>query len=127
MGVLGRHADLRVTEDLHHNPLVHTLSEQESGRGMPRIVNPRVPDASGFEQCLPLVPVGVVADRTAVRLAPYEIAIFPNRTGSHPLFELRGPMRPKCHHQWRGKRDGAPTLVRFQFGELQPAASSLGA
>ena len=34
-----------------------TTAAQEGGRGMPRIVNPCVSHASGFEQCLPLVPV----------------------------------------------------------------------
>ena len=42
VGVLGRHADLRVAEDLHHDPLVDPLGEQEGSRGMPRIVNSRV-------------------------------------------------------------------------------------
>src|SRR5690348_15912166 len=34
-----RHADLRVAKDLHHDPLVDPLGEQERGRGMPCIVN----------------------------------------------------------------------------------------
>ena len=92
MGILGRHADLRVAKDLHHYPLVDPLGEQERGRSMPRIVNPSVSYTSGLEQSFPLGPVGVVAYWTAVRLAPDEVVVFPDRPGGQPLFELRGPM-----------------------------------
>jgi len=38
------HADLGVTEDLHHHALVDALSQQQGGSGVPGIMKPRIAD-----------------------------------------------------------------------------------
>jgi hypothetical protein len=66
-----------MSEDLHHDALINALSKQQSGRGVPGIMNPHPADSSGFEQILPFVPVGMRADGPPVGLTPDEVAAVP--------------------------------------------------
>ena len=66
-----------MAEYLHHHALINALSKQQSGRGVPGIMNPHPSDPGCFQQGIPFVPVGVGADRPPVGLAPDEIAVVP--------------------------------------------------
>jgi hypothetical protein len=66
-----------VAKDLHHRALVDALGEQQGGGCVPGIMNADLPDSGRFEQTSPFVPVGVLADRPSVGLAPDEVAVAP--------------------------------------------------
>jgi hypothetical protein len=63
-----------VAEYLHHDALVNALGQQESGRGVPGVMNPHPADTGRCQQGIPFVPVSMSADRAPVGLAPDEIA-----------------------------------------------------
>ena len=116
-----------MAEDLHHDALIDALGEQQGGRGMPGVMNANPADSGRFQQSFPFVPVGVVANRPAVGLAPDEVAVVPGWPGGHALLELGGPVRFECRDEWGRKRDSAPALVGLKLGEVEPAAGSLRA
>src|SRR5690348_10655202 len=116
-----------MTEYLHHDALINTLSKQQSGRGVPGIMNSHPADSGGFEQIIPFVPVGGGADWPPVGLAPDEVTVVPGWPCGHAFLELGGPVRFEGHPELRWERDHAPALGRFQLGEVEPATGPLRA
>jgi len=116
-----------VAGDLHYDALINALSKQQSGRGVPGIMNPHPADSGGFEQIIPFVPVGVGADWPPVGLAPDEVAVVPDWPRGHAFLELGGPVCFESRHELRWERDRASALGGFQLGEVKPAAGSLRA
>jgi hypothetical protein len=45
-----RRAHLAVAEQLHHDPRVHVLAQQDSGRGVPAVMQADVADAGRSQQ-----------------------------------------------------------------------------
>ena len=91
-----------MAEYLHHNALINALSKQQSGRGVPGIMNPHPADSDGFEQIIPFVPVGVGADGPPVGLTPDEVTVVPARPDSHPFLDLGRPVSLERRYQLPG-------------------------
>nr|WP_245852270.1 hypothetical protein [Blastococcus aggregatus] len=79
-----------MAEQLHDDPRVDVLAEQQGGGGMPTVVQTDVADASGLEQPGPVVVVGLLVDRPAVRLGEDQVLVVPLGAGQHLLAELCG-------------------------------------
>ena len=116
-----------MAEDLHDDALIDALGEQQCCRGVAGVVDTHPADSGRFQQGMPFVPVGVVANRPPVGLAPYEVALMPAGPGGHALVELGGPVRFEGRDERGGERDSAPALVGLELGEVEPAAGSLRA
>src|SRR4051794_6840011 len=52
-----------VAEQLHDDPRVHVLGQQQDGGGVPAVVQADVPDAGGLQQAGRVVLVGLLVDR----------------------------------------------------------------
>ena len=59
---------------------------------MPGVTNADPADSDRCERGSPFVPVGVVADRPSVGLAPDEAAVAPGWPGDHAFVKLGGPV-----------------------------------
>jgi hypothetical protein len=70
VGVGGR-AHLRVAEDLHDDPRVDALGQQQRRGGVPAVVQPDVADARLVQESLPGAPVRRPLDRLPVGLRLY--------------------------------------------------------
>nr|WP_255600389.1 hypothetical protein [Blastococcus sp. LR1] len=79
-----------MAEQLHDDPWVHVLGEQQGGGGVPAVVQADVADACLLQQPRPVVVVGLLVDRPAVGLGEDEILVVPFGAGQHPLAELGG-------------------------------------
>src|SRR5215468_1844590 len=116
-----------MAEDLHDDALIDALGEQQRGRGVTGVVDAHPADSGRFQQGMPFVPVGMIANRPPAGLAPYEVALVPAWPGGHALVELGGPVRFEGRDERGGERDSAPALVGLELGEVEPAAGSLRA
>nr|WP_242471126.1 MULTISPECIES: hypothetical protein [unclassified Blastococcus] len=118
-----RGAHLAVAEQLHDHPRVDVLAQQQGGGGVPAVVQPDVPDAGHLEQPRPVVVVGLLVDRPAVRLSEDQVLVVPLGAGQHLLAEL-GRLVPV---EVGGQRDreGQGALAAPGLGLLvdQPAAA----
>jgi len=67
--------------------LQHSLSEQQRGRRVPRVVHPRVRDLNPGEQRLPVSPIPPWVDWTTGDLREHQAVLVPQRSG---MLALRG-------------------------------------
>jgi hypothetical protein len=79
-----------VAEQLHDDPRVHVLAQQQGGGGVPAVVQADVADAGFLQQARPVVVVGLLVDRPAVGLGEDQVLVVPLGAGQHPLAELSG-------------------------------------
>ena len=89
-------ADLRVPEDVHHDPSGYTLLQQQRGRGVPCVVQPGVADLRRPQQGLPVQPVPPRVDGAAVGLAEDEASVLPRVGRGQSLLRLPCPMSAEC-------------------------------
>jgi hypothetical protein len=89
-------ADLRVPEDLHHDPSGYTLLQQQRGRGMPGVVQPGVADPCRLQDCLPIQPVPPRVDGAAIGLAEDEASVLSRVGRGQSLLRLPCPMSAEC-------------------------------
>src|SRR5215217_9472944 len=74
----------------HDHARVHVLGQQQGGGGVPAVVQPDVADARLLQQPRPVVIVGLLVDRPAIRLGEDEVLVVPLGAGQHPLAQLGG-------------------------------------
>jgi hypothetical protein len=82
-------AHLAVAEQLHDDPRVHVLAEQQRGGCVPAVVQPNVADAGLLEQARPVVVVGLLVDQPSVGVGEDEVLVVLFGVGEQPLAELR--------------------------------------
>lgn len=79
MLVSAQHGVAAPAHQVHHDPFVDAL-EQEDGRGcVPRIVQSDVAYVSGYENLFPYTEVGPRVDGRALRLGEYQTGFCPFR------------------------------------------------
>nr|WP_244522719.1 hypothetical protein [Geodermatophilus africanus] len=105
-----------MAEQLHDHPRVHVLAEQQSGGGVPPVVQPDVPDTGLPKEPGPVVVVGLLVDGPAVRLGEDEVPVVPLGAGQHPLAELGGLVPVQLGDQRQRQREGA--VAAFALGLL---------
>ena len=66
-----------MAEQLHDHPRVDVLAQQQSGCGVPAVVQPDVPDAGRSEQAGPVVLVALLVDGPTVDLGEDEVLVVP--------------------------------------------------
>jgi hypothetical protein len=86
-----RGAHLAVAEQLHDHARVHVLAEQQRCGRVPAVMQADVADAGLLQEPRPVVVVGLLVDRPAVRLGEDEVLVLPLGAGQHPLAQLCGP------------------------------------
>ncbi len=118
---------LRVAEDLHGHPRRHTLAEQERGRRVPGVVQPRVPHAGVGEQVLPGGVVGAGVDGAPMGLGEDQPVILPLAAGAQPLGGLLGAVRAQRLDQlrWEADRPSSGAARRPASGSPTIRASPL--
>ncbi|WP_245177477.1 hypothetical protein [Geodermatophilus sp. DF01-2] len=112
-----------MAEQLHDHARVHVLAQQQSGGGVPAVVQADVADAGLLQQPRPVVVVGLLVDRPAVGLREDEVLVVPLGAGQHPLAELRALVPVQLADERH--RQGERALAAAGLGLLvdQPAAA----
>jgi len=111
-----------VAEDLHYDALINALSKQQSGRGVPGIMNPHPADSAALSRSFhssqsAWAPIGRPLGWHQTKSPSCQIG------RGHAFLELGGPVCFESRHELRWERDRAG----FQLGEVKPAAGSLRA
>jgi len=110
VGVRGG-AHLRVSEELHDDPRMDALGQQERRGGVPAVVQPDVADARLVQGSLPGVAVRLPLDRLPVGLRENQVVVLPRRAGRDPLLELCGAVGAQRLDELAGQRQGPPAAV----------------
>ena len=80
-----------MAQDLHDDPGVHAIREQQRGRRVPPVVQSDLAHVRFAQEGLPGVPIRLPLDRSAVGLRKDQVvAVLPERTGGDALLQLGG-------------------------------------
>nr|WP_218122273.1 hypothetical protein [Blastococcus aurantiacus] len=112
-----------MAEQLHDDPRVDVLAQEERGGGVPPVVQADVADAGFLEQTCPVVVVGLLVDRPAVGLGEDQVFVVPLGAGQHPLAELGGFVLLQRVEQGQRQRQRALAAAGLGLLVHQPAAA----
>nr|WP_142026743.1 hypothetical protein [Blastococcus colisei] len=112
-----------MAEQLHDDPRVDVLGQQERGGGVPAVVQADVADAGLLQKARPVVVVGLLVDRAAVGLGEDQVLVVPFGAGQHPLAELDGLVPVQLGDEGHRQREGALAAAGLGFLVDQPATA----
>jgi hypothetical protein len=119
--------NLAVTQDLHYNAEVYTLSKQVRRRRIAEVMEPLPRQSQGCEECLKLVSQVIAGQgRPAFRAEDEGSALtLPGRTCLQPLLKLLSAVSPQELDKGRREGKGAPTLLGLRSVEMVLAPITL--